>query len=77
MKVIVEFNNGSKKEFENVNYIGNGFDIKSKKEFIGIYFIDDEDEDKDIYKEDIKSISTYEEYKNGVESWRDKENSKQ
>lgn len=72
MKVKIEYTDGTVTEFKNVNYIAeDGKWHEGKfKELIGICFIDENEEDKDIYKEDIKSISTYEEYENGVESWR-------
>ena len=74
MKVKVEFKDGSVTMCENVNYIAEDGELRKGKfkELIRICFIDENEEDKDIYKEEIKSISTYEEYENGVESWRNK-----
>lgn len=79
MKVKVEFKDGSVETFENVNYIAEDCEQRDGEvnELIGICFFDDSKEDIDIYKKDIKSVSTYEEYRNGTESWRDKEDSKQ
>lgn len=79
MKVKIEYMDGTVTEFENVNYIAEASDWRDGKceELIEIFFINDNKEDIDIYKKDIKSLSTYEEYRNGTESWRDKEDSKQ
>lgn len=73
MKVTVEFKNRNEQEFENVNYIDEGvkLSIDGLKEYIRIIFIEEDKKDMIIHKEDIKSISTYEEYKNGVEKWRE------
>lgn len=73
MKVTVEFKNRNEEEFENVNYINDDFEpsVGGVKEYIRIVFIEDDKEDITIYKKDIKSVSTYEEYKNGVEKWRE------